>query len=163
MNKIIGIVAIAGAGFVFAGSMAAAQQMHDGKHHRGQRFERLDANNDGSLSSEEFLAGATGRFDKADANSDGVLTEDELVERIMRRKAERRAARMMKRMDYNGDGKVTKDEIESRAKKRFALMDGNDDGKIEKSEMRRNGFRRKGMRKHRRHGERRHRRGMGNN
>ena len=39
-------------------------------------------------------------------------------------------------LDFNGDGKVTKDEIEGRAKKRFALMDRNDDGFVEKSEMR---------------------------
>ena len=83
-----------------------------------------------------MVARASTRFSKSDANGDGEISMEEMADRIQRRRDERRAARMLKRMDFNGDGKVTKDEIEGRAKKRFALMDRNDDGFVEKSEMR---------------------------
>ena len=39
----------------------------------------------------------------------------------------------------NGDGELTKAEIENRQKKQFALLDKNDDGKITADELPRRG------------------------
>lgn len=165
MKSTVKIIAMSGACLFLASGVALADQMRKGEGRRGaMRFERLDANKDGSLSQQEFLAASVMRFSKTDTNADGVITEEELVQRLMRRRAERMAKRLLKRMDYNGDGKVTKDEVESRSKKRFILLDGNDDGKLDKAEMRRNGSRRAGQRKrHGKMGHRRHKRSMGNN
>ncbi len=127
----------------------------DGNDRASKRFERIDANKDGKITLEETLARTNERFDRADTDGDGELSLEEMVVRLEKRRLERRARRMMKRMDFNGDGKVTKDELENRARKRFALMDGNDDGSIEKSEIRRGGWGRK-------RGKRRHRRGRHN-
>jgi Ca2+-binding EF-hand superfamily protein len=151
MKSIVKIAVLGGICVAMAGSLAMADQKGHRKGGQGQRFEKLDANSDGALSVEEFVSGSTSHFDKTDTNSDGVLSEDELVERMMRRRAERMAKRMIKRMDYNDDGKVTKDEVESRSRKRFALMDGNDDGKVDKSEMRSNAKRRGARGHHRMH------------
>jgi len=165
MKSTVKIIAMSGACLFLASGVALADQMRKGEGRRGaMRFERLDANKDGSLSQQEFMAASVMRFSKTDTNADGVITEEELVERLMRRRAERMAKRLLKRMDYNGDGKVTKDEIESRSRKRFVLLDGNDDGKLDKAEMRRNNSRRAGQRKrHGMMGQRRHKRSMGDN
>ena len=45
---------------------------------RTDRFARLDADKDGGLTLQEFLAPATQRFQAADANADGKVTSDEL-------------------------------------------------------------------------------------
>ena len=92
-------------------------------------------NNSGDVTFEEFSAAMAKRFPSADANSDGKMTVAEIADAIERMRAERMAQRIVKRFDTNGDGELTKDEIESRQKKMFALLDRNDDGKIEKSEM----------------------------
>lgn len=120
----------------------------------GKGFEKLDLNKDGKLTLDESLKNSADRFDKADTNGDGEISLEEMSQRILLRRVERRARRMMKRMDFNGDGKVTKDEIQGRAKKRFGMMDRNDDGVVEKSELRRG----KHMRKHhgRTHEKKRH-------
>lgn len=127
----------------------------DGPRRGGNIFKKADVDKDGKLSLEEMVTQATGRFDKADANKDGEITAEELAESARRKRNERRAQRMLNRLDYNGDGKVTKVELEDQAKKRFALLDGNEDGFVEKDEMRRAFF---NMRRGGRDGERRKRR-----
>lgn len=114
----------------------------DKQGRQGQMLKKADANKDGKLSVDEVVAQASARFDKSDADGDGVISLQEMTDSIQRQRDERRAKRMLERMDFNGDGKVTKDEIENRAKKRFAMMDRNDDGFVEKTELRKG---RKGM------------------
>ena len=53
---------------------------------RGERFlGRLDADKDGKVSKAEALAKATERFDRVDANNDGFITAEELAARHGRR------------------------------------------------------------------------------
>ena len=138
--------------FIAAASVAAlttTSVLAQDRMMRGERFlKRADVNNDGKLTVDEVVNQATARFDKTDSNNDGEISVEEMADRIQRERDERRAARMLERMDFNGDGKVTKDELENRAKKRFALMDRNDDGIVEKLELRKG---RKGMRRHGQH------------
>jgi Ca2+-binding EF-hand superfamily protein len=162
MKSILKLAVMSSTCLLLAGGVVLADQMRKGEGRRGaMRFERLDANKDGSLSQEEFMAASINRFAKTDTNADGIITEEELIERLMRRRVERMAKRILIRMDYNGDGKVTKGEVENRARKRFILLDGNDDGKLDKTEMKRNKFRRAGQRKrHGMMGQRRKNRGQ---
>ena len=145
-----------------AGSVAMAGDRSNMRHEAkgpggGQqmRFERIDIDRSGDVSFEEFSAVIGSRASGADANADGKITVAELADAIERRRAERRAERMIRRFDTNGDGELTMEEIENRQKKMFALMDRNDDGVLVIEEM----PRRMGMRGEGRHGKRWHDRG----
>ena len=72
----------------------------------------------------------------ADANNDGTLSREEIENFVMKRMVERRADRMERRLDINGDGKVTLDEIQKQKAKEFAALDRNDDGKLDRKELR---------------------------
>lgn len=115
------------------------------------RLARLDANNDGAVDQQEFATAQN--LKDADTNGDGELSKDELVTMIQKRQAERAAERMTRRLDIDGDGKVTIAEIEKNRTERFALMDRNDDGKLEGNELRRKGGDRHGRRDGDRHGD----------
>jgi hypothetical protein len=48
-----------------------------GTGERGNWFSRLDTNDDGLISREEFAVSAMKRFDRADADGDGIVTAEE--------------------------------------------------------------------------------------
>ncbi|TPG43020.1 calcium-binding protein [Sphingomonas koreensis] len=65
---------------------------HGMRHHRGghgMMMQRIDANNDGTITRDEARAAATQRFDKMDANHDGRIDQAEM----QAMKAERQAKR----------------------------------------------------------------------
>ena len=142
---------LAAAFLAFAGAAAAttagAQQApaapgagNAGQRGPGQRFERLDTDDSGSISFEEFAAAmGGGRMQGADADADGTLTVEEIAAQLQKEHFRRRAERMIRRLDTDGNGKLTTAEIESRQKKVFALADRDDSGAIEADEMRRGG------------------------
>jgi len=72
----------------------------------------------------------------ADTDGDGVLSRAEIEALALKRIVSRAADRMERRLDVNGDGKVTLAEVENQRKKEFAALDRNEDGKIDRSEMR---------------------------
>ena len=128
---------------------------------RDERFSQLDTDKSGTVSLEEFLARRGDFLSEADTDDDGSITAAEIADAMERRRNLRRAERMIERMDMDGDGKLTMEEIDSRGRKRFALLDVNDDGEIAESEARRMG-KRHGMRgghKNMRHGRDSKRRG----
>lgn len=63
-------------GQISADELRAAHAAH-GKGHRGGMFKNADANADGKVSQQEFIAKATERFQRLDANGDGFLTQEE--------------------------------------------------------------------------------------
>jgi hypothetical protein len=60
-----------------------------GAGERGNWFARMDANNDGMISREEFAAPALKMFDRADADGDGIVTPEERAAAREARKAQR--------------------------------------------------------------------------
>jgi len=72
----------------------------------------------------------------ADTDGDGILSRAEIEALALKRIVSRAADRMERRLDINGDGKVTLAEVENQRKKEFAALDRNEDGKIDRSEMR---------------------------
>jgi len=83
-------------GKVTLAELTAAVEAHV-KNERGAVFDRMDANHDGNVSKEEFLA-----FEPpAPPGEDGQP----------RKRRGPDPAEMMKRMDRNGDGVITADEL----------------------------------------------------
>ncbi len=91
---------------------------HAGGRHGGQammRLKQLDADNDGSVSLDEFMKPKLDRFAKFDQNADGTLNGAELTSKMQERSSHR-ARMMMARLDVDGDGKVSKDEFEAQGR-----------------------------------------------
>lgn len=94
----------------------------------------MDGDRDGFVSREEFLAAharADQIFDRQDANHDGVLSRDEFMVGGGQGRLER-----FRVMDSNGDGRITREELEARRNARFDALDNDRDGRLAPSEMR---------------------------
>ncbi len=107
---------------------------------------RADADGDGSLTRAELNAALDARFARADANGDGAIDQAERDaaraerrERMRERRAERgrdgRRGGRMARLDTNGDGVITRDEVpHERGLAIFDRVDTNGDGQIDQAE-----------------------------
>lgn len=119
------------AGLIAVGAAAGYAKSPD----RQMRFDKIDANGDGSITLEEITAHRDARFTQADANGDGFLTPDEM-------RGGNRAKRMMERLDTNKDGVLDSAELEAgdaeRMSRRVARMleriDADGDGKVSMEE-----------------------------
>ncbi len=133
MNKQVSALVVAALLATTAGA-AFAQDTNTRDERRAAAFAAMDANNDGTVSAEEFAA-RTNRFDRADTNGDGLLTAEELAAAGEERAAQR-AERMIARLDTNGDGALSEDEIMSRRDpaRMFERLDANDDGVVSSEE-----------------------------
>jgi Ca2+-binding EF-hand superfamily protein len=118
------------------GAFATLAMAEPGERH-GRMLERLkaaDTNADGLISRSEAAAlpRLADRFDEIDANKDGQVSFEEL--RASR--GHHRHGGYLKRMDTDGDGKVSRAEALSAAEAAFARADANADGFVTKEEMR---------------------------
>jgi len=83
----------------------------------GERFENMDENGDGNLSTAEYESAREAAFDQRDANGDGVIDASE-------------RGRGRGRMDDSaGDGR-TKDEFLASANERFSELDADSNGEV---------------------------------
>jgi len=102
---------------------------HGGRGHRGggmHHLTRADANNDGNITRDEFLARPIEHFDRLDANDDGIISATERPQRAERR--ERRNP------DANGDGSLSRDEFATMGASLFGRLDANNDGRVTQEE-----------------------------
>ena len=140
-----GMVALAGSGFVLAdGSKPAGhpgQHKSTGQHAagagQGQHWDMFaktfDANSDGKVSKEEFLAKRP-MFDKMDGNHDGSVTSDEVKAMPAVQKHGGTGQNFVAHFDGDKDGKVTTAEYDTKRTSFFDKMDKNKDGFIDQSE-----------------------------
>ena len=75
---------------------ALAEDGPKGKHHDGgKKMEKMfadqDANGDGKVSKDEFVAHATKRFEEMDSDKDGGLTKEEIKAHFDAKRAEWKA------------------------------------------------------------------------
>lgn len=136
MKKVVILAALAlgTAGTIaLAAQDPQAPQRGYGKGAMLERLKAADANADGLLSRAEAAAlpRLAERFDQLDANQDGQVSFDELH---AGRRGKRGG--MMKAADTDGDGKVSKAEMLARAEARFERADANKDGFITPDEVR---------------------------
>ena len=137
------LTALALAGTALA-AVAASDDKPGRAEHRGDRvmmlpFEDIDADADGKITPEEMQAHAELRFEEADADKDGLLDATEMQAQMLARATARiaeRSARMIERMDRDGDGKLSAEEMRAgpREGDRFARMlsrlDKDEDGAL---------------------------------
>lgn len=134
-----GLAASVAASALVGAALAQDKQRPDGRDGRdgrgGGMFSRLDTNNDGAITEDEFLSRSGGIVTRFDANKDGTVSKEE-IEAAVAERVRRRVERMMAPFDANEDGSVSQEEFDSYRKKRFALLDRNNDGKVEQKEAR---------------------------
>lgn len=120
-----------------AGLPAFAREHGDGPRHPmgGMSFEQLDADGDGTITRTELENLAQRRFEAADTDGNGSLSAAELEARAVAR-ARDRSARMIERLDRNGDGEIALDEMPRRDKRGrgFGRMDKDGDGGVSRAE-----------------------------
>lgn len=131
MKSVLVLTAIA-----LASAATVVMAHPEGQPQRGAMFERLrsgDTNGDGLISQAEAAAlpRIAERFATIDANGDGQISVDEL--RASHRKM--RGEAFLKRLDADGDGKVSKAEALAKAAARFDLADADKDGFVTREEM----------------------------
>lgn len=108
---------------------------HRGRGGRGggmHMLTRADANNDGNITRDEFLAHPTQMFDRLDANHDGVIAADERPQRGER--GERGERHERPNFDTNGDSQFSQAEFVAMGAGRFERLDANDDGRVTREE-----------------------------
>lgn len=129
----------------------------DGRPHFPMFVRKLDANQDGRISKSEWSKAAE-LFGELDANEDGELDMHELMGPPpegrgpfggrMNPEGDRNGPppegsnagplgeRFFQRLDKDGDGKLSKDEVPDRMRERFPRLDKNDDGFLTPDELR---------------------------
>jgi len=114
-------------------------------------FQRLDANADGRVTQDEYMAVMRQRFAVADVDRDGNLSIEELPAFLNpnRRRAAasasaaapqgpstQRLSAMIRRLDRNGDGKLSFEELMPQMQRWFTRHDANGDGAVTQEEAR---------------------------
>ncbi|MBL8545986.1 MAG: hypothetical protein JNL81_05945 [Hyphomonadaceae bacterium] len=114
---------------------------HGGRDHRGGPggpggFAGADANNDGNITRDEFLARPLEMFNRLDANHDGVIQASERPQRPERQAGDddRRERPDRPNPDANGDGSFSRAEFTAMGTGMFERLDANDDGRVTQEE-----------------------------
>lgn len=139
-----------------AGGAIAGEPAEPGMHRAGHPMVmRLDTDQDGKVSREEFEAGHAERFAQLDADGSGGLSFEEMAAGMHRHahgkgqgkaegdrqageRGERRLQYLQERYaaaDADGDGSLSRAEFDALGAARFGHMDANGDGAIEPGEM----------------------------
>lgn len=100
-------------------------------HGGGHMLTRADANSDGNISRDEFLARPTAMFERLDANDDGVIAASERPQRRERPEGQRRER---VNPDANNDGQLSRAEYAAMGGSMFDRLDANDDGRVTQEE-----------------------------
>lgn len=137
MKRAVVLASLIALGFAAAGTSVVAKGDRGGAPRI--QFEEVDANADGQITLEELQAHRVAQFNEADTDSDGFLSAEEMMQRQEvneSARAERRMARMMERMDADGDGQISLEETQARGdgSRMIDRLDRDDDGAVSAEE-----------------------------
>lgn len=125
--------------FCLAGTLsvlACTTQAQIGRADPAERFAQADANHDGRISREEFLAGREARFARADRNGDGYISDDDMPPFVRSNTGMMQKVHALEQAaDLDGDGRVSRAEFHQAGERLFATVDTNHDGVIDHAEM----------------------------
>lgn len=115
-------------------ALALAQTAAPGAH------PRPDANGDGVVTKAEAaqLPRLAEKFDQLDRNKDGKLSGDEMPMHRQGMRGQDGKARGLRALDTDGDGRISRAEIQAGEKswaQRFDTMDVNKDGYVDRADM----------------------------
>jgi len=151
MTRNTKIALLVGAAVIVGGTSLAFAQMDgppppdgpmQGLVHRGRLADRLlqdyDTNHDGKITRAEFNNVLGTRFAVA-THRGKLMTEDQFAA-IHQADFQRHAGEMFRRIDWNGDGKLTLDEFVAPQRAHFQMMDRDGSGTVSCNPVSRAGF-----------------------
>jgi hypothetical protein len=124
--------------------LAATDPPEAAAHPERGWLKRFDTNGDGAVTQDEAQAAANARIEKTfaelDANHDGQITQDEISAAHDARRADMEAkfAARLKQADSNGDGPLSKEEVQAgmpMLSRGFDRLDSNHDGALSVEEI----------------------------
>ena len=98
-------------------------------------FDDADADKDGRLSRDEYLASRERQFDNFDTNDDGVISSNDLVHMPTPRTLLAEIDRLLGPLDTNGDRVITRAELQAAGTPMFDRADSDQDGFLTEREM----------------------------
>jgi Ca2+-binding EF-hand superfamily protein len=99
-------------------------------------LQKMDTNADGRISFDEYVAAASARFKSIDTQNKGAVdAADIAASPIVLQRDEKIATAIVKHLDTSGKGYISQDDIVASAQARFARMDKNGDGKLSPDEL----------------------------
>ena len=124
---------------ILAVAAPEGREGHEGRGHGFERLKQADTNGDGMISREEAkaLPRILEHFAEIDADRNAQITAEELRAFHAKRMEKVRAERW-KKLDTNGDGRVSLEEARANAPRlaeRFSQIDTNGDGFITPDEL----------------------------
>ncbi len=99
-----------------------------GRQHGGGKLKQMDANQDGTITREEWKGKPRG-FERIDRNGDGSISREETT-----MAGGGRGKRQLKQMDTNNDQQISREEWKGSAEA-FGQLDANNDGILTTEEL----------------------------
>lgn len=97
------------------------------------RLRAADANNDGVITQDEFIAAAMRRFEQFDRTKDGIIDQADR-DQLRKEMTDYRVARFINRFGASKEGRVTREQFAAAAAEQFRMFDANSDGRVDRED-----------------------------